>query len=596
MGCHGGSALHNTYNPANTTEQMNFLTSKTNTAGTGIILPASGSASYSQNALQLWTNHNKATPAYNTCTGSVSSGTLANASDPVAQYIGITDAVHQNGSEQNFIPAKGQTWLSSTKIICYDPTSPDVPGVSSGPDVLVAYGRAFGDNNRGLVMLEGGHDFNKGSAGDVAAQRAFWNWSFLAAQDKAIVINSVSGLSSNGIVTSGNNYNLTVNYSTANSANPSLTFAWTCIQTSNGQSFGSFSPANAASTVFTPSAVTTPVDVLIQVVITDACGRQSFETFPLSIVPAKVQISGTVWYDQDSSANNTFNNIVNGAEQGTSALGKVYVYCLDADGFVIGKAKVNSDGTYTLSDLPGYTNNLSLRLSNDSLSTLGSYLPAATLPANWRNTTPMMRSSINTLAANMSNYDWGIYPTSFGGPLPVSIISFNARLKNYEVALSWETADEINSKGFEIQRRVNGAASYERIGFVGSKAQAGMGASYSFTDVNARNRGSVSYRLAQTDLDGKISLSEIRVVNTGSGQSQVIVYPNPSKGLVKVSLPTQISKADISLEDFSGKTIQRWNGYNASALQIDQLRPGIYLIRVRLQDTGEQMTERLIVQ
>lgn len=182
------------------------------------------------------------------------------------------------------------------------------------------------------------------------------------------------------------------------------------------------------------------------------------------------------------------------------------------------------------------------------------------------------------------------------GTLPVTLKNFNAKLSNNAVALTWETADEINNKGFEIQRRFNGEATYQKIAFVEAKATQGLGASYSFTDANARNKGSVSYRLAQADVDGKISLSEIRIVNTGAGNSQIVVYPNPSKGTVKVSLPTQLSKADISLEDFSGKTIQRWNAYASNILQIDQIRPGIYLIRVRLQETGEQMIERLIVQ
>ena len=180
--------------------------------------------------------------------------------------------------------------------------------------------------------------------------------------------------------------------------------------------------------------------------------------------------------------------------------------------------------------------------------------------------------------------------------LPVSLKHFNASAKNNAVVLSWETADEINNKGFEIQRRLNGAATYERIGFVDAKAEIGLGASYTFVDQAARNKGSVAYRLAQTDLDGKISLSDIRIVNTGAGNSQILVYPNPSKGLVKISLPVQSGKADVSLEDFSGKTIQRWNAYSTNTLQIDQIRPGIYLIRVRLQETGEQMIERLIVQ
>ncbi|MFN9709920.1 MAG: T9SS type A sorting domain-containing protein [Bacteroidota bacterium] len=181
-------------------------------------------------------------------------------------------------------------------------------------------------------------------------------------------------------------------------------------------------------------------------------------------------------------------------------------------------------------------------------------------------------------------------------PLPVTLKQFNARLKNSEVLLNWETADELNNQGFEIQRRLSGSNSYEKIGFVEAKAIAGLGASYSFADGNARNRGSVAYRLAQVDFDGKKTYSDIRLVNTGSGKSQMIVYPNPSKGSARVSLPVQSGKADISLEDFSGKTIQRWNGYNSNTLQLDQIRPGIYLIRVRLQETGEQMIERLIVQ
>lgn len=182
------------------------------------------------------------------------------------------------------------------------------------------------------------------------------------------------------------------------------------------------------------------------------------------------------------------------------------------------------------------------------------------------------------------------------GTLPVTLKNFNAKLNNNIVALTWETADEINNKGFEIQRRLNGEGSYQKIAFVDAKATQGLGASYSFTDASVRNKGSVSYRLAQTDVDGKISLSDIRVVNTGSGNSHIAVYPNPSKGSVNISIPTQLSKADISLEDFSGKTIQRWNGYGANLLQINQIRPGIYLIRVQLQETGEQIIERLIVQ
>jgi hypothetical protein len=181
------------------------------------------------------------------------------------------------------------------------------------------------------------------------------------------------------------------------------------------------------------------------------------------------------------------------------------------------------------------------------------------------------------------------------GTLPVTLTKFDAKLSNNNVILIWETSNEINNKGFEIQRRLSGANAYENIGFVKANAAEGLGDSYSFTDP-ASGKGSIAYRLGQVDHDGKKTYSDIRVVNTGSGKSQMIVYPNPSRGSARVSLPVQTGKADISLEDFSGKTIQRWAGYSSNTLQLDQLRPGIYLIRVRVQETGEQMIDRLIVQ
>jgi hypothetical protein len=254
---------------------------------------------------------------------------------------------------------------------------------------------------------------------------------------------------------------------------------------------------------------------------------------------------------------------------------------------------------------------------NDGVIDAGETKITASSLFNTSGTTPLNRFSsfLNTYGTSTNgdlntgaNLLVSVQPSTLGvaplvgrlgnacGVLPIVLKNFNAKLNNNAVALTWETADEINNKGFEIQRRLNGEATYQKIAFVDAKATQGLGASYSFTDVNARNKGSVSYRLAQTDIDGKISLSEIRIVNTGAGNSQIAVYPNPSKGTVRVSLPTQVSKADISLEDFSGKTIQRWNAYSANTLQIDQIRPGIYLIRVRLQETGEQMIERLIVQ
>jgi hypothetical protein len=248
-------------------------------------------------------------------------------------------------------------------------------------------------------------------------------------------------------------------------------------------------------------------------------------------------------------------------------------------------ADVNSNNTIDGSDVS---------LGTSSVNTNNSAANIPVLNLAYRNNSYYLAKASTAPGCYANTFNFRIANTC--GALPVTLVAFDARKTQDKVLLTWQTSLELDNDGFEIQRRFNGEATYQKIAFVEAKATQGTGASYSFTDANVRNKGSVSYRLAQTDLDGKISLSDIRVVNTGSGKSQMVVYPNPSKGSARVSLPVQSGKADITLEDFSGKTIQRWAGYSSNTLQLDQLRPGIYLIRVRVQETGEQLIDRLIVQ
>ncbi len=295
LGCHAGSALENMYNPDDISQQTNFLTNKVTTPGTGIILPVPGSTNYAQNSLVLWGNHAAATIPYNTLTGTVASGTIPTPSDPVAQYMGVTDLAHLNGSEQVYLPVLGGSYRSSTKIICYDPSQANVPLISPGPAVIIAYGRGFGKEARGYVMVEAGHSINKGSAGDVPAQRAFFNWSYLATIDKVPVISSITGiLPTYAAQPYPKNYPLTVNYSSPVSS-PFVKFTWTCRNAVTGATVGSFLPngtSGAASTQFTPPNTLVDIPALISVRIEDECGRSTVETFTMTIGACSVTASG----------------------------------------------------------------------------------------------------------------------------------------------------------------------------------------------------------------------------------------------------------------------------------------------------------------
>jgi hypothetical protein len=304
-GCHSGSATENMYNPANTSQQTNFLSQKVTVAGPDIILPVNNSANYSQNSLVLWGNHKNGTPPYLTNSGSVISGQVASPSDPVSQFIGLPDAAMQNGSEQIYVPVKGGGWLPSTKIITWDPTplAANVPNKGVNPTVAIVYGRAYGNPNFGQVMYTAGHDINKGTIGDVAAQRAFFNFAFLAVEDK-VVSPTLTGLPTVSIAPG---VPVPLSITVPPPANPaSYTFAW------SASCGGTFTPnATSQSVTFTPSAVVGSVACNITVKITDACGRQSFDTKAITVVCA-LTVGTTLVQPCGASSNGSITMAISG--------------------------------------------------------------------------------------------------------------------------------------------------------------------------------------------------------------------------------------------------------------------------------------------
>jgi hypothetical protein len=182
--------------------------------------------------------------------------------------------------------------------------------------------------------------------------------------------------------------------------------------------------------------------------------------------------------------------------------------------------------------------------------------------------------------------------------LPVSLKSFTATRKNSStVAIKWETAQEENNKGFDVQRKLaNGG--WQTVAFVETKAtrgNSGLPLSYEFTDLNDA-KGISQYRLRQVDLDGKQTYSQIRAVRGEGQKGKTIIYPNPSgDGKVNIVFENVNSTRDVSLMDVSGKTLKQWKGVTNNNIQIDNLNAGFYSVRIVNNETGEQTVEKFIV-
>jgi hypothetical protein len=219
----------------------------------------------SNNGLVPYDDHNdeNGNPTYTYNTSSVAS--------PIMQFIGAMDVASANGSEQIYVPG-ASGWRSTTTQAVYSngyintKPNPDVAYTYPNSAIVLAYGPAFGDINKGMVMYEAGHNLDNVNpvCQRVAAQRAFFNFILMAGAQRQIAL-MLTPLPD--FYTSGETYSLSA---TATGGTSPYTYLWSC---DNG---GTFSSTTSMPTNYTAPLSVTPV--IIKLKVTDACGRVNFSS------------------------------------------------------------------------------------------------------------------------------------------------------------------------------------------------------------------------------------------------------------------------------------------------------------------------------
>lgn len=159
--------------------------------------------------------------------------------------------------------------------------------------------------------------------------------------------------------------------------------------------------------------------------------------------------------------------------------------------------------------------------------------------------------------------------------LPVSLISFFGKKEKGRNVLYWTTGAEYNSRLFKIERSSDGFA-FSKIGEVPAAITSNSARQYVFLD-NKVIESTYYYRLAQQDLDGKISYSKVIVVKQfGAG---IILYPNPARNIVKLFSEKPINKEPFFLMNSSGQIICRIviNG-TISTINLSEQPAGTYYL------------------
>ena len=182
--------------------------------------------------------------------------------------------------------------------------------------------------------------------------------------------------------------------------------------------------------------------------------------------------------------------------------------------------------------------------------------------------------------------------------LPIRLLSFEgSRIDNQNVLLRWQTATEIDNKGFEIQQSFD-AENFEPIAFVDGVGNSNTIESY---QLRVKNTEDAYYRLKQVDLDGTTSLSNVVFVG-GSVLETFKVYPNPSQGELNFELgDVDSSEKDLKLEvwDSQGALVLSLKGNQATLQKVFKentlkFASGLYIIRIHT--PNNIFTEKFIKQ
>jgi hypothetical protein len=265
----------------------------------------------------------------------------------------------------------------------------------------------------------------------------------------------------------------------------------------------------------------------------------------------------------------------------------------DITGYYRIYADINGDGYFTpaIDTMIVDATNFTLTGAAGTTTTLSGPIPAANMNQN----VFIEITQTGGPAAGASRVD--LLLSTQCSPLPVTFGRFNANRVNANlIGLQWTTMTEINNYGFAIER--NDGSQWRQVSFIPSQAMNGNSSSpisYSFSDPNS-NRGMTQYRIRQVDSDGRTKYSEIRAVRGDGQEAKLVVYPNPSSdGRITIVFEQDMNTRDVSLLDMSGRVMKQWQGVGAGTIQAENLRPGMYSLRVHVRETGAQSFEKIMI-
>jgi hypothetical protein len=188
--------------------------------------------------------------------------------------------------------------------------------------------------------------------------------------------------------------------------------------------------------------------------------------------------------------------------------------------------------------------------------------------------------------------------TSCGLILPAKEVTLTGKKLETAAELNWAAKEEKGVKEYIVERSNTKDGQYKSVGNVYAKNNNAPANYYIFQDSRPEN-GMNYYRLRIVDENGKSAYSNIIMLNWSS--KGVRFYPNPAKDVLNIEVNSSMNQdIKFTMYNVSGQLMQEKTVKNIQhgviQFQRQQMKPGMYLVKMTDLKTGEVNTEKILFQ
>ncbi|WP_304066963.1 discoidin domain-containing protein [Pedobacter glucosidilyticus] len=171
------------------------------------------------------------------------------------------------------------------------------------------------------------------------------------------------------------------------------------------------------------------------------------------------------------------------------------------------------------------------------------------------------------------------------GTLPITITSFTATQTSNYIDLKWQSKGESKTSHFSIYRSTDGR-NFKSLVVLNAAGNSTKQLNYNTKDsFYPKGYPVIYYKLETTDLDGKVSYSNIIAINVSIGNNLSKVFPNPTKDKITLTFNAENPESiRFQIIDLNGKVINYQDkpvvyGINQIEFNVSQLTDGTYLVK-----------------